>query len=62
MFKCNCISTFAVCQNDHTHYNADAGITDYTSARFCVMHRLALNQYTYSGDVGMLRLQGYSAY
>jgi hypothetical protein len=49
-------------ENDHMQYNADTGITDYTStARFCVVRRLAINQKAYCGAIGTLKFESYSA-
>ena len=40
-------------------YTADTGITDYTSsACFCVVRRLAINQYAYCKEVGTLKFVG----
>ena len=44
-------------------YNADTVITDYTSsARYCIVRRLAINQHVNCEEVGTLKFGGYSAY
>jgi hypothetical protein len=61
-YKCNCLKTFAICQQYHMQDIADTETTDYTSyARCLVVRRLAMNGYPYCGVVDTIKLKGFSA-